>query len=273
VLSSSYRNLTAAAALVLALAIVPERRARAEPMPDELTIELLDEELTGSFDERFLGGREMPIFTRPEIADLFSNLPALPEEGASIAAAPEPAQPSGEQDVAVAEHKTPAQFVKELLISPAEGAPSQPPAGSEDQTAAAPPDPAAPQVASGPEPDAPAPTTGSSSGGREQAVSQQEIRRVRRLGAGRASFYQHPGRTAAGETYNPNKLTAAHRSLPFGTRVRVVNRENGRSVVVRINDRTPSEIPFVIDLSRGSARALGITADDGVAPVALYETK
>lgn len=57
-------------------------------------------------------------------------------------------------------------------------------------------------------------------------------------------------------------MTAAHRALPLGARVRVVNKKNGRSVVVRINDRTnvrtQAKVPYVIDLSRGSARALGI---------------
>ncbi|MGU3537606.1 septal ring lytic transglycosylase RlpA family protein [Methylobacterium sp. A54F] len=91
---------------------------------------------------------------------------------------------------------------------------------------------------------------------------------------GRATWYQHPGRTAAGERYNPDGLTAAHRSLPFGKRVLVVNTQNGRSVVVRItdrtNERTRAKRPYVVDLSRGSARALGI---EGVAQVALYEAR
>lgn len=91
------------------------------------------------------------------------------------------------------------------------------------------------------------------------------------LGSGRATFYQHNGRTASGERYDPDGLTAAHASLPFGTRVRVVNRGNGRSVLVRINDRTNARAQakhrFVIDLSRGSAKAIGI---DDVGAVALY---
>ncbi len=64
----------------------------------------------------------------------------------------------------------------------------------------------------------------------------------------------------------PNGLTAAHRSLPFGTRVRVTNRSNGRSVVVRINDRGPFVGGRVIDLARGSARAIGL---GGVSYVSL----
>src|SRR4051812_27772923 len=69
--------------------------------------------------------------------------------------------------------------------------------------------------------------------------------------------------------FDPNRLTAAHRTLPFGTRLRVVNQVNGRSVVVRINDRGPSTRTSVLNLSRGSARALGITGTGLVAFAAL----
>ena len=75
---------------------------------------------------------------------------------------------------------------------------------------------------------------------------------------GAASWYGSGHRTANGEHFNPNGMTAAHRSLPFGTRVRVENRRTGRSVVVRINDRGPFARGRIIDLSRGSARALGM---------------
>jgi rare lipoprotein A len=63
-------------------------------------------------------------------------------------------------------------------------------------------------------------------------------------------------RTASGEKMNANVLAAAHRSLPFGTRVRVDNLRNGRSVVVRINDRGPFVRGRVIDLTRGAAQQL-----------------
>lgn len=76
--------------------------------------------------------------------------------------------------------------------------------------------------------------------------------------SGTASWYGSGHRTANGEHFNPNGLTAAHRTLPFGTRVRVENRQTGRSVVVRINDRGPFVHGRIIDLSRGSARALGM---------------
>jgi rare lipoprotein A len=82
-----------------------------------------------------------------------------------------------------------------------------------------------------------------------------------------ASHYSHAGkRTASGETANPGGMTAAHRSLPFGTRVKVTNRNNGRSVVVRINDRGPFVRGRVIDLSTAAARVIGFS---GVAPVTL----
>jgi len=65
-------------------------------------------------------------------------------------------------------------------------------------------------------------------------------------------------RTANGELFNPSALTAAHRSLPFGTKVRVTNEKNGRSVVVRINDRL-GDPAIAIDLSMGAAKAIQLT--------------
>lgn len=76
--------------------------------------------------------------------------------------------------------------------------------------------------------------------------------------SGAASWYGSGHRTANGERFNPNGMTAAHRSLPFGTKVRVENRRTGRAVIVRINDRGPFVRGRIIDLSRGSARALGM---------------
>ena len=91
----------------------------------------------------------------------------------------------------------------------------------------------------------------------------------RRVLRGWASWYGYDGsgnRTATGERYNPEGLTAAHRSLPFGTRVRVTNTRNGRSVVVRINDRGPFIRGRIIDVSAGAARRLRMISS-GVAPV------
>lgn len=74
--------------------------------------------------------------------------------------------------------------------------------------------------------------------------------------------------SASGETFNQEAMTAAHRTLPFGTRVRVTNLDNGASVVVRINDRGPFVDDRVIDLSAGAARVVGLI-QSGVAPVRL----
>ena len=68
-------------------------------------------------------------------------------------------------------------------------------------------------------------------------------------------------RTASGERFNPSAMTAAHRTLRFGTRVRVTNSRNGRSVVVRINDRGPFVKGRSIDLSSGAARAIGMDSN------------
>ena len=73
--------------------------------------------------------------------------------------------------------------------------------------------------------------------------------------SGRAAFYSG-GRTASGEVTGPNGLTAAHRTLPFGTKVLVTNRLNGKTVVVRIVDRGPYGRGRIIDLSRAAAREL-----------------
>jgi rare lipoprotein A len=99
------------------------------------------------------------------------------------------------------------------------------------------------------------------------ASSQQ----VSRVIEGTASWYG-PGfygnRTANGEVYRPGTLTAAHRTLPFGTMVRVTNLNNGRSTVVRINDRGPFAGNRVIDLGQGAAQEVGLVSS-GLAPVRL----
>ena len=89
--------------------------------------------------------------------------------------------------------------------------------------------------------------------------------------SGQASWYggkHHGGPTASGERFNKNALTAAHKTLPMGTRVRVTNLRNGRSVVVRINDRGPYSKGRVIDLSEAAAKQLDMI-DAGVVPVKL----
>jgi rare lipoprotein A len=85
--------------------------------------------------------------------------------------------------------------------------------------------------------------------------------------SGIASVYAYNGgRTASGERMSNAALTAAHRTLPFGTMVRVTNARSGRSVVVRINDRGPFVRGRVIDLSPAAARELGVS---GLASVTL----
>lgn len=84
-----------------------------------------------------------------------------------------------------------------------------------------------------------------------------------RAETGWASWYgkAHDGeRTASGERFDMHALTAAHRTLPFGTIVRVTHLESGRSVIVRINDRGPFRRDRIIDLSYEAARELGIVA-------------
>jgi rare lipoprotein A len=87
---------------------------------------------------------------------------------------------------------------------------------------------------------------------------------ARRIEQGRISMYgpRFAGRTtASGERYEPDALTMAHRTLPFGTLVRVTNTENGRSVEVRVNDRGPFVAGRIADVSPAAARILGMVAD------------
>ena len=109
------------------------------------------------------------------------------------------------------------------------------------------------------------------SGDPQARTSQFSFGSIQLALSGLASWYG-PGfdgaRSASGEVFNQNALTAAHPSLPFGTQVRVTNLDNGMSVVVRINDRGPYAHDRVIDLSAGAARIIGLM-QAGVAPVNL----
>ena len=89
---------------------------------------------------------------------------------------------------------------------------------------------------------------------------------------GMASWYGKGQMTASGERFNRHEMTAAHRTLPFGTLVRVTNTRNGKSVVVRINDRGPYGHGRIIDLSEAAAKKLDMI-DAGVAPVTLEVIK
>ena len=88
---------------------------------------------------------------------------------------------------------------------------------------------------------------------------------------GKASYYSNAlkgNKTASGETYDPNKLTAAHPTLPFGTQVLVTNLYNGNRVIVKINDRGPHVKTRIIDLSYAAAKQLGMT-ESGTAEVTV----
>jgi rare lipoprotein A len=105
-------------------------------------------------------------------------------------------------------------------------------------------------------------TTKGGGGGRSRAPGVQ---------SGKASWYggkHHGGPTASGERFDKHAMTAAHRRHRFGTRVRVTNKRNGRSVVVRINDRGPYTKGRIIDLSEAAAKKLDMI-DAGVVPVTV----
>lgn len=101
--------------------------------------------------------------------------------------------------------------------------------------------------------------------------SMNRVETLKAKTASMASWYGpgfHGRRTASGQIYNQNALTAAHKSLPFGTKVLVTNLNNGKSVTVVVNDDGPHIPGRVIDLSRGAAERIGMISS-GVAPVKL----
>jgi peptidoglycan lytic transglycosylase len=113
------------------------------------------------------------------------------------------------------------------------------------------------------------PQTQPSTGGDTTVRSEDRsaTRSSNRVFSGKASYYSYPtGKTASGSTFDRDLPTAAHRSLPFGTRVRVTDLATSKSVVVRITDRGPSVHGRILDLSLGAARSLGIT-DRGVVQI------
>jgi rare lipoprotein A len=118
-----------------------------------------------------------------------------------------------------------------------------------------------------------APSQAAPSGGAAsvEATAMPAAKPKRALQTGPASWYgarHHGQRTASGERFDMNGLSAAHRSLPFGTELIVTNLENGRSVKVRVNDRGPHRPGFVLDLSQGAAERIGLRRA-GIATVAL----
>ncbi len=232
---------------------------------------------SNSFEGRFRGEPTPPIFTRPETGAVLPSVIPPPEDvsaGAAPATSPAQVMPH-QEDASTAAAARPTSILRKLIAPSAEAA-AEPPAPRQADIHLPLPEPApAAEVAV---PGEPAPPRQAEielplpEAARPAVLPQNERRAVagavKRIGSGAAAWYEHPGRTASGETYNPDGLTAAHRTLPLGTRVRVVNQRNGRAVTVRINDRGPAKRRFVIDLSRGAARVLGIT---GVGSVTLYE--
>ncbi|MBA3677129.1 MAG: septal ring lytic transglycosylase RlpA family protein [Sphingosinicella sp.] len=105
----------------------------------------------------------------------------------------------------------------------------------------------------------------------EEVVPTEFEKRPFLFGEGVASYYGAElagNRTANGERFNPSALTAAHRTLPMGTRLRVTNKANGKSVVVRINDRGPFTKNRIIDVSRAAAEKISMIGS-GTARVTL----
>jgi rare lipoprotein A len=104
----------------------------------------------------------------------------------------------------------------------------------------------------------------------QKASSVEEPKPVssERKQVGHASWYSLPSKTANGEQMNEDKLTAAHPTLPFGTKVEVENLENGRKTTVRVNDRGPFVAGRIIDVSKAAARTLDMIAD-GIATVRI----
>lgn len=85
---------------------------------------------------------------------------------------------------------------------------------------------------------------------------------------GQASYYWQPQSVACGGRFNPSAMTAAHKTLPCGTKVKVTNKRNGKSVIVTINDRGPFVKGRIIDLSKAAASKIGMIGS-GVAPVTV----
>lgn len=146
----------------------------------------------------------------------------------------------------------------DLLAEPRPGSASDPAAGRPVEAAG-------PQIQAAPDPARAAARPA------DEAVGARVAEEPAEVITGTASWYG-PGfagqATASGEIYDPSEMVAAHRSLAFGTQVRVTNQSNGRSVVVRITDRGPYAGGRILDVSQAAADVLGMRAS-GTAPVAI----
>lgn len=204
--------------------------------------------------------REAPVFTYRQVTAQLPELSAWPDDPdpSAVTAFNLPAQPTFPEPAFTAGRERAGlmgRFGRTIDAGPAQHGLSAPPPDRSEPSASEP----ATTAAVAERPAAPG------------EADRAEAGKPHLLGSGRASWYKHPGKTASGETYDPNGLTAAHHSLPFGTKVKVVNTRNGRSVVVRItdrtNERTKAKRPYTIDLSRASAQRIGLA---GIGRVALY---
>lgn len=115
------------------------------------------------------------------------------------------------------------------------------------------------------------PVPGGKAGDTEQLPALYSPKPVSVL-TGKASYYWEPQKTASGERFNPSRLTAAHKKLPMHSVVRVVNLRNGKSVIVRINDRGPYIRGRIIDLSKAAAIRIDMVKA-GVVPVKVEVLK
>jgi len=202
----------------------------------------------------------LPTLTLMAIAaGLLASTPARPDE---FGALPDRLEPSGEAQSPKADFRD--LLRKAAPITPAQAAEPPPPAPDAPPPAAAATEPA-PAASAPAAAEAPAPASDREP--KRQAVTKPD----RPLQRGLAAWYQHPGTTASGQKYNPNGLTAAHRTLPLGTRLRVVYEKTGKAVTVRVTDRISrkalSRRKLALELSRGGARAIGL---EGVGMVAIY---
>lgn len=102
-----------------------------------------------------------------------------------------------------------------------------------------------------------------------QAKQHKQVKPIHHKMNGTASWYSYQAsnrshKTASGEVFSPKKMTAAHKTLPFGTKVKVTNLDNKKSVVVTINDRGPFVRGRIIDLSKSAAKMIGMTGIEKV---------
>ncbi|MFD0900300.1 septal ring lytic transglycosylase RlpA family protein [Actinomadura sediminis] len=163
---------------------------------------------------------------------------AEPSASSEPSASPAPSAPPGEQSPGASPSPS---------AEPTEPRPDEPKRDDEPDSVAARIAPPKPKKTEKSRPDG----SGGSGGSGEKVLDS---------GSCKASFYSEGQMTASGERFDPSELTAAHKTLPFGSKVRVTNKSNGESVVVRINDRGPYAGGRCLDLSRAAMKKIGGTS-------------